>query len=72
MTGSHNLALQTSARRAAMQADLIACRIRWQCKDLKGAEKQKAGTAALSALSLEMQAAVVEALKARASSADRR
>ena len=66
MTGSCNLALLSPQERQAMQADLIACRIRAQCKGLKGAEKQKAGNAALSALSLEMQAAVVAALKARA------
>lgn len=65
MTGSCNLASLSLQERQEMQADLIACRIRWQCKALKGREKQVAGSKALSALPLPMQELVVARLKAR-------
>jgi len=66
MSGSHNLASLSPQERQAMQADLLACRIRQQLGSLKGAQRQEQGRALLAAVSANMQAAVVERLKARA------
>lgn len=66
MTGSHNLASLSQAERTALQADLLACRIRHQLGSLKGKPRQDAGKALLEMVPSRMREPVVERLKARA------
>ena len=65
--GSHNLASLPPAERKRIEADKIACLIRWNCQGLKGAERQRQGSALLAAVPEAVRDAVVERLKARAS-----
>lgn len=67
MSGSCNMASWSPQERKAMQADLLACRIRHQLGSLKGAERQKAGQQLLAQIAPHLQQAVVERLKARSS-----
>ena len=64
-TGSHNLASLPPADRMRIEADKIACMIRWKCKGLKGAERQRQGNVLLAAVPEAARDAVVAALKAR-------
>lgn len=66
MTGSWNLALFPPADRMLIEADKAACLIRWKCKGLSGAERQRKGQELLAAVPETARPAVVAALKARA------
>ena len=61
-----NIANRPPAERLAIHADLLACRIRHQCKGLKGAEKGRLGQALLGKISASMYPHVVRALRERA------
>lgn len=63
--GSHNLASLPPAERKGIEADKIGCLIRWKCKGLKGAERQRQGNVLLAAVPEAVRDAVVAALKAR-------
>ena len=52
----------------AVQADLVACRIRWECRALKGAERQRRGQELLRGLSAGLYPLVVEQLRVRSGS----
>ena len=45
---SHNLATCSDAERLAVDADQIACLIRWEVRDLKGQERQRMAKLLLS------------------------
>lgn len=66
-TGSHNLASLPPAERQRIEADKIACLIRWKCKGLKGQERHRQGNLLLAAVPEAVRDAVVAALKARGS-----
>lgn len=57
---------QTAEARAEQAARLVACRIRWECQGLKGAERKVRGRELLSQVPQSQQAAVIEALKGMA------
>ena len=61
-----NLAELTADARNLIEADKIACLIRWKVRDLKGPEKQRQGSVLLAAVPESARPAVVAALKARA------
>lgn len=65
--GSHNLACLTRVERHLIEADKTACLIRWKCKGLTGAERQRKGQELLAVVPETARPAVVERLKARAS-----
>lgn len=65
--GSHNLASLPVAERALIEADKTACLIRWKCRGLPEAEKQRLGPQLLAAVPETARPAVVAALKARGS-----
>ena len=67
MSGSLNLASLPPMERALIEADKQACLIRWKCKGLTGAERQRKAQELLAAVPETALAAVVAALKARAS-----
>lgn len=67
MLGS-NLATLSRAERQNVAADLVACRIRWECRLLTGKERQQKAQMMLAKLSPEMAEAVKEAMAKRASS----
>lgn len=62
-----NLAELTADARALIEADKKACWIRWKCRGLPEAEKQKLGPQLLAAVPESARPAVVQALKARGS-----
>ncbi|WP_434456520.1 hypothetical protein JQR85_13605 [Stutzerimonas urumqiensis] len=62
-----NLATRSVEDRAALNADLIACRIRWECRALKGNERQRKAQELLGVVPANAVAAVRERLKERAS-----
>ena len=64
-TGLRNLASLPQADRQRIEADKIACLIRWKCKGLKGEERQRQGSLLLAAVPEAVRDAVVAALKAR-------
>ncbi|OYW87696.1 MAG: hypothetical protein B7Z23_13535 [Pseudomonadales bacterium 32-61-5] len=66
MSGSFNLACLTMAERHLIEADKTACLIRWKCKGLTGAERQRKGQELMAAVPESARPAVVERLKARA------
>lgn len=66
MTGSRNLALLPPAERQLIEADKVACLIRWKCQGLKGSARQKLGQELLAGVPEAARDAVVAALKARA------
>jgi hypothetical protein len=61
-----NLAELTADARALIEADKKACWIRWKCRGLPEAEKQRLGPQLLAAVPESARPAVVAALKARA------
>lgn len=65
--GSLNLACLTMTERQLIEADKIACFIRWKCQGIKGAARQKLGQELLAAVPESARPAVVAALKARGS-----
>lgn len=67
MTGSCNLASLSLQQLESIQADLLACRIRRECRLLSEREKQKKGAELLAAVPASLRKAVVERLKARSS-----
>ncbi len=62
-----NLAELTADARALIEADKTACLIRWKCRGLPEAEKQRLGPQLLAAVPESARPAVVAALKARGS-----
>jgi hypothetical protein len=66
MNGSLNLACLTMTERQLIEADKKACWIRWKCRGLPEAEKQRLGPQLLAAVPESARPAVVAALKARA------
>lgn len=62
-----NLATLPAEARAALNADLIACRIRWECRGLKGQERQRKARELLHAHPADQQTLIAAALQARAS-----
>jgi hypothetical protein len=66
LSGSLNLACLTRAERDLIEADKTACLIRWKCKGLTGAERQRKGQELLADVPETARPAVVAALKARA------
>lgn len=67
VNGSFNLASLPAAERALINADKKACWIRWKCRGLPEAEKQRLGPQLLAAVPESARPAVVAALKARGS-----
>lgn len=67
MTGSWNMAWLSPSEWEAIQADLIACRIRHQLIGMKGSERQKAEQELLAKAPAHLRSAVVGRLKARSS-----
>jgi len=63
---THNLALLPATERQRMQADLIACRIRWAVGSLEPAERQQVGNEMLGRLDADIRALVIERLRVRA------
>ena len=62
-----NLAELTADARALIEADKTACLIRWKCRGLPEAEKQRLGPQLLAAVPESARPAVMAALKARGS-----
>lgn len=58
---------QDAAARSMQTADLLACRIRRECRLLSEREKQQKGPELLAAVPASLRRAVVERLKARSS-----
>ena len=67
LSGSHNLACLTRAERDLIEADKTACFIRWKCKGLTGAERQRKGQELLAAVPEAARAAVRNAIVRRGS-----
>jgi len=70
MHGSNvaTLGPSTAEEAAAVNADRIACLIRWECRDLQGRERQMKAQERLAKLSPEVEQMVREALARRAGS----
>lgn len=62
-----NMATWPAAKRLAVQADLLACRIRWECRALGERERQQMARELLAKVPSPMREAVVERMRARSS-----
>lgn len=63
---TRNLASLPPAQRQRIQADLIACRIRWAVRGMAPMDQQVAGNEALGRLDGGMRELVIERLRVRA------
>jgi len=66
VTATYNMAEWPIAERKALNADLIACRIRQECKGMAQADRQKRAREVLEKLAPDMRELVVEAMRRRA------
>lgn len=67
MTNACSRGAQDAVEGAAQAADLLACRIRWECRGLGESAKREKGRELLAKVPAALRAAVVEQLRKRSS-----